>query len=371
MRVVQVSTKKELIEFIRVPWRIYRGDPNWVPPIVADMLTLLNKEKNPFFKHADADFFYITDDLHRPLGRIAAIYDRNHFKFRGENVGYFGYFECVDDDSVAEKLFELVHDWHIKRGSVFVRGPINLSMNNECGLLIEGFDGPPLFMMTYNPQYYAKLIENNSYKKVKDLYAYWIDTYYNPPEKVFKLASRLEKSSDYTIRNLKMKEFDEELKRFQKIYNEAWKDNWGFVPLTEDELKFMAKRMKMLVLPDLVAIAEKDGNPVGVAFAMPDYNFVFKKMKGSLFPFGIIKFLIYKGQIPRARFIALGVVKEYRYKGLEVALIARLLKAGMKRGYIGAELSWTLEDNKAINSLIEKFGGKLYRRYRIYEKKIR
>ncbi len=371
MKVVKVETKKELVEFIRVPWRIYRKDSNWVPPIVADMMTLLNKKKNPFFKHADADFFYVLDDYSRPLGRIAAIYDRNHFRFRGENVGYFGYFECIDDHKVADLLFELVHEWHLKKGTVYIRGPINLSMNNECGLLIEGFDDPPLFMMPYNFPYYANLIENNGYYKAKDLYAYWIDTYYNPPEKVFKLAQRIERMADYTIRNLRMREFNEELKRFQVIYNEAWKDNWGFVPLEEDELEFMAKRMKVLVVSDLVAIAEKNGVPIGVAFAMPDYNFVFKRMKGSLFPFGIIKFFIYKGQIPRARFIALGIIREYRHKGVEVALIARLLKAGMKRGYIGAELSWTLEDNKAINSLIEKFGGKLYRRYRIYEKKIR
>ena len=368
MKLVEVKTKRELIEFIRVPWRIYKRDPNWVAPIVADLMTVLNREKNPFFKHADASYFYILDDYSRPVGRIAAIYDRFHYKYRGENIGFFGYFESFDDLEVVAKLFEVAEEWVFKKGAVGIRGPINLSMNNECGLLIEGFDDPPMFMMPYNPPYYRELIEKNGYKKVKDLYAYWIDIYENPPTHVFKFAEKVISKGRFTVRNANMRRFKEELVKFKEVFNDAWTENWGFVPLTDEEIEFMAKRLKPLVVKDLTVIAEVDGEPVGVGLAVPDYNFVFKKMKGSLFPLGIIKFFIYKNQIPRARLMVLGVKKGYRFRGVEIAMIAKLLDAGLKRGYYGGELSWTLEDNHAINSIIERFGGRLYKKYRIFEK---
>ena len=373
MKIHEVSDKRSLIEFIRVPWSIYRGDENWVPPIVADMMTLLNKSKNPFFNHADAAFFYITDDIGRPLGRIAAIYDRFHFKYREENVGYFGFFESVDDRSVSSKLFELAHEWLFKKGAVFVRGPINLSMNNECGLLIEGFDDPPLFMMPYNKPYYEELITAEGYQKAKDLHAYWADIYYDEkPKMALRYAERLaRKLRHIVIRKINMRKFEEELKKFQLVYNEAWMENWGFVPMTDEEVHFMAKRLRPLVVPDLAVIAEEEGEPVGVALVIPDYNFVFKKMKGSLFPFGIIKFFLYRGQISRVRLLILGVRKKWRYKGIEHLMVANLLRQAMKKGYTGGELSWILEDNKPIIAIIERFGGKLYKRYRIYEKKIR
>ncbi len=374
MRIVEVSNKRELVEFIRVPWRIYRGDENWVPPIVADMMTTLNREKNPFFQHADAAYFYAVDDAGRPLGRIAAIYDRLHFRFRQENVGYFGYFESVEDEEVAGALLKRAEEWLLSRGAVYMRGPINLSMNNECGLLIEGFDDPPLFMMPYNKPYYSGLIESEGFSKVKDLLAYWSDLYYDRSHEELNryvgVVSRRLKG--FRVRNADLRKFDRELERFKEIYNSAWEDNWGFVPLTDEEIDFMARRMKPLVVKELVVFAEtEDGTPVGVALALPDYNFVFKRMKGSLFPFGIIKFFIYRGQIPRIRLMVLGVKREFRLRGVEYLMLGRMYRYVLKKGYTGVEFSWILEDNEPIKAIIERFGGKVYKRYRIYEKKIR
>ncbi len=373
MKLVEVSGRQQLVEFIRTPWRIYKGDANWVPPIVADMLTLLNKEKNPFFRHADAAYFYVADEHGRPLGRIAAIYDRYHFKYRGENVGYFGFFDSVYDPEVASALFDAAHKWLASRGAVYVRGPINLSMNNECGLLIEGFDSPPVFMMPYNKPYYAQLIEDQGYAKVKDLHAYWVDIYYDEtPKLVFRYAERLSrKLKDVVVRKVNMRRFREELERFKEVYNEAWMDNWGFVPMTDEEIDFMAKRLKPLVVPELAVVAQRKEETVGVALGVPDYNFVFKRMKGSLFPFGIIKFFIYRGQINTLRQMVLGVKREHRFRGIEYLMIASILRSAVKKGYTGAELSWILEDNEPMIAIIERFGGRLYKRYRIYEKKIR
>ncbi len=374
MRILEATDKRSLIEFVRVPWGIYKGDDNWVPPIVVELVNSLDKRRNPFFQHADAAYFYAVDDRGRPLGRIAAIYDRLHFKFRQENVGYFGYFECVDDGDVASALLETAEDWLKRRGAVYMRGPINLSMNNECGLLIEGFDDPPCFMMPYNPPYYAELIEGYGLEKVKDLLAYWVDLYYQSDHRqLVKFAERAAKRlSGFRVRSVDMKRFNDELERFKEIYNEAWENNWGFVPLTEEEIEYMAKKMKPLVVRDLVVFAETlEGEPAGVAMAMPDYNFVFKRMKGSLFPLGIIKFFIYRNHIPRIRLMVLGVKRKYRLRGLEYLMLGKMYDYVMKRGYTGAEFSWILEDNEPIKAIIERFGSRIYKRYRIYEKKIR
>ncbi len=375
MKILEVTDRRSLIDFIRVPWRIYKGDPNWVPPIVADMLTTLNKEKNPFFKHADAAFFYAVDENGRTLGRIAAVYDRFHFKYRQENVGYFGFFDCVEDHQIATALLEKAERWLEQKGAVFARGPINLSMNNECGLLVEGFDDPPTFMMPYNKPYYQELIEAAGYYKAKDLLAYWADLYYDDrPKELIRYVEFMEKKlkGKFVVRKANMKHFDRELETFKTIYNEAWEKNWGFVPLTDQEVEFMAKRMKPLVVSELVLFAENtDGEPVGVALAMPDYNFVFKRMGGSLFPFGILKFFLYRNQIPRIRLMVLGIREKFRHKGVEFLLLGHMYRFVVKKGYTGAEFSWILEDNMPIRSIIERFGSKPYKRYRIYEKKIR
>ncbi len=370
MKIKRVENRKELIEFIRVPFRIYRGDKYWVPPLVVDQLQLLDKKKNPFFKHGDAEFFIAYDESGLPVGRISAIYDSFYEKYRNERIGLFGFFDCFDEPKIASLLFESAESWLKSKGVKKVIGPFNLSIHNEVGVLIDGFDKPPIFMTNYNKPYYADLIEGLGYKKEKDLFAYWMDVYDRSHERLFRLAERVLKGTKYTIRKVRIRDFDREIRNFIKIYNSAWEENWGFVPITDEEAQFMAKRIKPLVDEDLVAFAEYNGEVVGAILAIADYNFVFKRMGGSLFPFGIIKFFLYKRHIPWARVMALGVLKEHRNRGIESALIAFVLRNGLKKGFYSAEMSWTLEDNRAVNSLIEKFGGNRYKTFRIYGKEI-
>ncbi|MGB9807603.1 MAG: GNAT family N-acetyltransferase [Thermosulfidibacteraceae bacterium] len=368
LRIKRVENKKELIEFIKVPWRIYKGDKHWVPPIVADQIQVLSTDKNPFFRHGEAELFIAYDSQALPIGRIAAIYDTFYKKYRGENIGLFGYFESIDDIDVARSLFSVAEDWLKSKGVSKIIGPFNLSIHNEVGVLVDGFDKPPIFMTTYNKPYYQRLLEESGYTKEKDLLAYWIDVYNRNHDKLFKLAERVMRNQCYRIRKANMRKFDEEIGNFIKIYNSAWMDNWGFIPLNDEEAKFMAKRLKPLVDEDIIAFAEHSGEVVGCILSIADYNFVFKKMNGSLFPFGIVKFFLYRRHIPWARVMALGVLKEHRFKGIESALIAYVLKNGLRKGFYGAELSWTLEDNIAVNNLIEKFGGVRYKVFRVYGK---
>jgi len=368
VEVVDPTSRKALIEFIRMAWRVYRYDTRWVPPIVVDYLQFLRPDKNPFFKHAEGVYFLSRDAKGRPQGRIAVIIDHNYEEFHGERMGAFGFFEVVKDYAVAQELLDAALEWLREREVEVVRGPLSFSMNHECGLLIEGFNESPLIMMPYNPQYYQEFLERYGFVKAKDLHAYWIDAWKEVPPSALRLAERLQERHGFRIRKVNVRRFNEELERFIAVYNEAWEDNWGFVPLDRDEMVYMAKRLRPLVVPDLALIAEApDEEPAAVCLSLPDYNQVFRRMGGSLFPLGIFKFYFYSRHISQARLMALGVRRAFRNRGLELLLSLHSLEAGRKRGYHGGELSWTLEDNHAINSFIEKLGGELYKKYRIYE----
>ena len=368
VEVVDPTSRKALIEFIRMAWRVYRYDTRWVPPIVVDYLQFLRPDKNPFFKHAEGVYFLSRDAKGRPQGRIAVTVDHNYEEFHGERMGAFGFFEVVKDYAVAQELLDAALEWLREREVEVVRGPLSFSMNHECGLLIEGFNESPLIMMPYNPPYYQEFLERYGFIKAKDLYAYWIDAWKEVPPSALRLAERLQERYGFRIRKVNVRRFNEELERFIAVYNEAWEDNWGFVPLDRDEMVYMAKRLRPLVVPDLALIAETlDEEPAAVCLSLPDYNQVFRRMGGSLFPLGIFKFYFYSRHISQARLMALGVRRAFRNRGLELLLSLHSLEAGRKRGYHGGELSWTLEDNHAINSFIEKLGGELYKKYRIYE----
>ena len=368
IEIVDPTDRRALIEFIRVPWRVYRDDPHWVPPIVVDYLNFLRPDKNPFFKHAQAAYFISRDINGRPQGRIAVSIDQRYQEFHGTRVGAFGFFETVKDYKVAEELLNAGREWLQERGAEVMRGPLSFTMNHECGLLIQGFQEDPVLMMPYNPPYYQEFLERYGFTKAKDLYAYWFDAWQEVPPAILKLAERLQRRYGFKVRKVNLRRFDQELEKFVVVYNEAWEENWGFVPLDREEITYMAKRLKPLVVPDLALIAETaQGEPAAVSLTLPDYNQVFKRMRGSLFPLGIFKFYFYSRHISQGRLMALGVRKKFRNKGLELLLSLHSLEGGRKRGYRGGELSWTLEDNHAINSFIEKLGGKLYKKYRIYE----
>ena len=371
MEVEEVRDRKGLIGFITMAKRLYKDDPNWVSPLVVDQLRFFDKERNPFFKHADTSFFVVRDEVGRIVGRIAATVDHRHNEIHNEKTGFFGFFDTIRDKNVSNALLDKTREWLKERGMETIRGPFNLSINHESGLLIEGFDDPPVIMMPYNPPWYSEILEDYGFRKVKDLYAFWRDAYPEPPERLYRIADKVEKRTGVTVRSLRMSEFDREIERFAEIYNAAWQDNWGFVPLDRDEIEFMARRLKPVVKSDLVIFIEKDGEPVAASIVLPDYNQVLRRLKGSLFPFGICKLILFSRHISRARMIAMGVKREWRRRGLELLLCLSSFKAARGLGYRGGELSWTLEDNYKVNSLITKdMGGRLYKRYRIYERAV-
>lgn len=363
-----VKSKSELREFVRLPWKIYAGDRNWVPPLIMDMKKILDKQKNPFFQHSDAELFLATKNG-EVVGRIAAIINNNHNQFHNESIGFFGFFESMDDQTVAEELFKVAETWVKERRCTHLRGPMNFSTNDPCGLLIEGFDSPPVILMTYNPPYYASLIEKAGLSIIKQLYAYSYDRDMPMPERFVALAQKTLADDSIKFRTIDMKHFDDEVGRVQTIYNDAWQSNWGFVPMTAAELQHMAKELKPIVDPDIVYFAEVDGEIAGFSLAIPDYNEILKGINGRLLPFGIFKLLMNRKKIKRVRVITLGVRKKFQKKrGLAPTFYYETYRRGRDKGYARGEFSWILDDNLLMNRALDGLGAVLYKKYAIYEK---
>ena len=370
MKIEQISNKKDLDDFIRFPWRVYQGNPNWVPPLLSEMKFVLS-EKNPFFKHAEAAYF-IARRNGNVVGRVAAILDLNHINIHNEQAGFFGFFECLPDPVIAHDLLDAAAAWLKERDIEIMRGPMNPSVNDECGFLLEGFDSPPMIMMTYTPAYYLEYMEQCGLVKAKDLYAYLsVIADVSTGRRLERLATAIkEKIQGLVIRPANMKNFRQELDAVKDIYNSAWSHNWGFVPMTDEEIESMAKRLKPLIVPELLIMVEVEGRPAAFYMAVPDYNQVFRRMNGKLGPVQMIKFLWYSRTISDIRVLTMGVKEEYRKKGLEGLLYLESFKAATRKGYKRAEMSWVLEDNILMQKGCEFMGGRLYKKYRIYEKKI-
>ncbi|KPL03133.1 MAG: hypothetical protein AMJ90_04030 [candidate division Zixibacteria bacterium SM23_73_2] len=371
-KIKKVQTKKELLDFIKFPWKIYKDDPNWVPHLISERKEFFDPLKNPFFKHSEVVFFLAKKDK-EIVGRIGGHINHNHNDFHNEKTGFFGFFECVNDFEVAKLLLDTVRDWLKSKGMEIMRGPANFSTNEEIAFLLEGFDSAPAFMMSYNPKYYLDLMGKYGMRKAKDVFAWYFDRTFKPSERVIRIAERVEKKENLKIRTLDLKDFGNEIKRVKKIYNSAWSKNWGFVPMNDEEFEHMCKNLKQIVDPQMVFIAEIDGEPVGFSLALPNINPVLKRLNGRFFPFGILKlfwFTRIKNMVKSARIITLGVVDNYRKKGIETIFYVRSIRDGIKRGYTWGELSWVLEDNVLMNKALETLGAKLYKKYRIYEMRI-
>ena len=370
MRIVKVENNSDLMRFIKFPWKIYSGNKNWVPNLIPEYKFILTK--NPFWEHAKQALFLAVDDRNKIAGRVAGIIDYNYINFHQEPVGFFGFFESINDREVARQLLEAVMDFHRRNNLKITRGPTNPSTNDECGFLANDFDNPPRLMMPYNPPYYLNLLQDIGFNKVKELYAYDMDVSVGPINRLEKLAEKTlaRLKEKVVIRPLNPKRFEAEIKIALKIYNAAWEKNWGFVPWTEKEFVTIATRMKDLFVPELTLLAEIGNEPVGMLIAVPDYNFVMQKMNGRLWPIGIFKFLYYKNKIQNLRLMIMGVIKEYRQRGIEGLMYLNALKTAMQQGYKRCEFSWILDDNIMTQRAAEMMGGKLYRRYFIYEKTI-
>lgn len=373
-----VETKQDQETFLHLPWKIYvspdgKRDLNWVPPFLDDQRSLLNPQKNPYHQHSRTKLYMAFNEKNELVGRISASVDDNFNKFWNSKVGFFGWFECVNDQEAANTLFAEGEKFFKSEGISEVRGPASFTSNDDYfGFLLEGYDSPARIAMTYNPPYYLQLTEKAGYKKAKDLYAWYLSAANEPPERIVKIVERAKKRERITIRPLNMKRLMEDAKVLQELYNKIWEKNWGFVPMTDAEFQYQVKKLKDIVWPDFVVFAEVDGKAIGFNLVVPDVNQALIKMDGELFkwsdPFALVKFLTTK--FDDTREMAMGIHPDYRNKGLEAMLYMEALKTGKKRKIKGGELSWTLEDNEGINNGIAAMGGKVIKKYRIYSKAI-
>jgi GNAT superfamily N-acetyltransferase len=367
-------SKRDLHRFFDVADRIYRGDPNWVPPLRDDVARVF-ADKNPFLRHAEMQLFVARRGT-ADVGRIAAILDRHHNEFHGEKTGFFGFFESENDRAVSDALLGAAADWARQRGMEVLRGPANPSLNDEAGLLVEGFDTPPVLMMTYNPRYYVTLLEEAGFRKAKDLLASWFEIGPEPLARFVRINERFRRRNrDIEVRRVSKGSLKADLPKIRDVYNAAWEKNWGFVPMTSEEMDFMAARLKPLLDENFLFLAQArkpDGSlePVGFMLSLPDYNTAIRPLRGRLLPFGWLKFLLGLKKIRTLRVITLGLKKEYRMRGIQSLMFEEGLKAALKRGLTGCEVSWMLEDNALILRSVRLWGGRLYKTYRMYDKRI-
>jgi GNAT superfamily N-acetyltransferase len=366
--IIQAETRDKIDRFIKLPWAIYDRDPNWVPPLIAEQRKMLDTRHNPFFEHARAAYF-LAQKNGMDIGRISAHIDDNSNRFHDEKCGFFGFFESIDDIEVTRALFDSASKWLKEQGMKIIRGPFNFTTNDTAGLLVDAFDSPPVIEMTYNRPYYPRLIEECGLTKAMDLYAYFFDVEKMDRKRIKMLGDRVERHG-ITFRSINKSKFTQEVKIFKEVYNQAWSHNWGFVPLTESEIDQYAENFKEIVDADFVIFAFDGKKPVGSLWALPDYNFIIKRLNGKMGPLEMIKFLWYKGKIDHGRVMTAGVIHDYQHRGIEAGLIGRVFEAGLKKGYKTGELSWILENNTMMNRLAEAVGARVYKTYRVYEKRL-
>ena len=368
--ITPVRSSAELDQFIRLPWSLYRGDKNWVPPLIGSERKMLAKKNNPFWQHADAEYFMAIRDG-KPVGRIAAVVNYLHNQVHQDATGFWGYFECENDPEIACDLFGAAEAWLRTKGRTHSRGPVNPSMNDPCGLLVDGFKWQPFVLMTYNPPWYADLVQAAGYEKAMDLYAYILLTTDVVREKIDKVANSVKDRGAITLRTVDLAKFTAELERVMEIYNDAWEKNWGFVPMTPAEIRFVASDFKSIILPEFVYFATYQGEDVGFAMALPDINHALKRANGRLFPFGWMYFLKSSlRKIPALRLVALGVKKKVQHMGIGTLFYQRYIEEGTRRGYKAAELSWVLENNEPMNRPLRELGARPYKTYRIFEREL-
>jgi hypothetical protein len=377
VQITTVRSRRDLSQFIDVPWRLFDREkfPAWVPPLRLTVKDALDTKGNPFYRNADRELFLAWRDG-KLVGRIAAIENRAHNKFNEDTVGFWGFFECADDQEAADALFDSANDWLRSRGLTVMRGPMNPSTNQECGLLIEGFRFQPQFMTIWNPRYFTKLVDAAGFTKAKDLLAYYIPMEgkraFVLPERFTAHAKRAIAENNVTFRDIDPRHFKREVEVAWDIYNAAWEKNWGFVPMERDEFVHMAKDLKPLLEPRFAFLAEVNGEPAGVMIALLDYSHAQVAIgNGRLFPFGWVKLLAAKRKLKTGRILVLGVKAEHRTRSIFALFAYELYRRAKEYGAQGGEASWILEDNAAMVRPMEALGAKVYRKWRIYDRPIR
>jgi len=366
--VSEVLGASDLEAFVGLPYELHRRDPGWTPMLRRDVRVLLDPARNPFFEHADRRLL-LARLAGRVVGRIAAIHDRLHEETHADGAGFFGFFESVDDAAVSSALFAAAADWLRGRGRGTMRGPVNPSINDEAGLLVDGFSSPAVLMMPHNPRYYPALVEAAGFVKAKDLLAFQ-STGTTLPERLSAAAEVVRRRYHVCLRSLDMKRFREEVGLIKDLFNAGWERNWGYVPLTDREIEHLAGQLKPLVVPQLVAFAEAEGKTIGFAAAIPDFNVALRRNpSGRLFP-GVLKILWASRRITRLRVLLLGVLPEWQGRGVDALLYRHIWENGRARGFDWAEAGWILEDNHAMVNGLARMGFEVYKTYRIYERPI-
>ncbi|MCK4801694.1 MAG: GNAT family N-acetyltransferase [Anaerolineales bacterium] len=378
LHIKPVETHEDRKAFLSFPWTVYKDDPYWVPPIFSERMEFTDPTKNPFFEHAEVAFFMAMrgDEI---VGTIAVFTNHAHNEYHNENIAFFGFFEVLEDAEASQKLFETAEVWAKKRGHTALRGPAQFSTNDECGLLVDGFNDRPRILMTYNPSYYVELIEKSGYTYARDLWAYklGVDEFMeNIGDRLDKLTTRIMERKNITIRNLNMKEYDEVVSKVKVLYNKAWSKNWGFIPFNEAEFNKLAKDLKDVIDPEIVFIAEKDGNTVGFSLSLPDLNEPLRLAypKPNTPTWWVLAKLFWHWQVRKQvswiRSYAMGVIPEYRKLGIDALFYYKTALVAAKKGIKIAEMSWILDNNDKMNKPIIAMGGQVYKTYRIYEKSL-
>jgi hypothetical protein len=372
VRVEPVRTRRDLNRFIKLPWRLYEGTEHWVPPLISERrkhLRRTGRTGNPFFEHAEAEYFLAWRGG-EPVGRITAHIDRRLDEAQGEPWGLFGFFECENDHGTAAALFGAAEAWLRERDRTFARGPFDFSTNHECGLLVEGHELRPQVLENWHHPYYRDLLEALGYEKEVDLLKWQIlmSDFDRVHPVIYELAGKLEDEHGITIRNMRRRDFTEEVRRFMDVYNTAWQQNWGFVPLTDHELEDFAKQLRPLLDERWAYAAEtRGGTTAGAALSLPDYNFVLSAIgNGRLLPFGWVRALLAKRKINEVRVFALGVKKEFRHTGTAAGLYAKTWDTLLEHGIHRIETGWILEQNEPMNRAMVALGGDVVKRYRIF-----
>nr|WP_287410413.1 hypothetical protein [Pseudodesulfovibrio sp.] len=366
--VVPVRSARDMKDFVELPWELYKGDSNWVPPLKKSLTHLLTPGKHPYWKFAERELFLLKEGL-KVVGRIAAIVDNNYNKYHNERAGVWGFFECIDDATASQKLFDAAEKWLREKEMFYMHGPFNPSTNYEIGMLFEGMDSAPVLMMTYNPEYYPALVESSGQTKEKDLFAFRFNRGHALPSWITKVSKRLTEKGEVTIRHLDIKHLDEEVRLMNTLYRAAWADNWAFVPATDAEIAIQAKELKDIIEPKLAFFLYHGEEPVGVGVILPDANPLLKEFNGQLGVTALYKLLRHKSKIVGTRCILFGVKPAYHQMGVPLVALDYIMQASEEfEQYKHIEMSWTLEDNSGINDLLEDLGGNLYKKYRIYRK---
>jgi hypothetical protein len=365
----KVESGIDLDHFVKLPFRLYRDDPNWVPPLISDLKTTLTPGRNPFWNHAERELFLASRNG-TAVGRVAAIVDHNYNDYHESKLAFFGYFETENDTEVTRALLDAVAGYARTRGLASVYGPANPSLNDEVAMLVEPFDSPPMIKSSYNPAYYPGLVEAAGFTKVKDFYAFGMNADQPIPEKYERMVKLLRDRPEIEVQHPDVKNLKPALDLVKQVYNDAWSKNWDFAPMTDEEIESLARQLRPLLIPDFVSMVKYRGEIAAMSIGLPDYNQVLKKMSGRLFPFGWLTFLTQKRRINQARLWTLGVMHKFRHQGLDALLYYDSIMAARKHGFKRGELSMILEDNVPIIRPITNLGARIVKTYRVYQRPV-